>query len=415
MAGLAASAGYLVVLSRFANQSSRTILIRSFFYCLAILTSYWFILLLPAFYATEFLILFRSYRSKRAFKAENDNWIVKSILSVIVLSIPIAMSMLLKSFYIASSAIGIGWNGGLSGEYIVSYSSIHSFIVNLYLGLSSTVASLYLPATTFSIANFIIFAIIGYFVVIGLRSVMVDLDNIDPATLYSVFSLLTALALYASGNIALSPTRHSLILFTSVSAIAARGFAHRKLLIRRFGCKYLIFNFPLGRQSTSKLFLMALSFSFVYFCSFLLIEEIVDRQDSLHDSDIKFMSSARTIYYDEYTNFSIAIAPELRNMKETLVSWPESRQQVIKKSYPSIPGNGDLVLYATNSFRQKDLEVIKSRISSSSRCESSSPIVNVASRISPKIVDSPPSTLTYNATNSFQLYKLTCFQKLPRE
>ena len=407
MMGLCGAVVYLIVLSKSPSSSLSHTSIRASSYSLLLLASYNFIIFLPAFYICEAQIYASHYRSSSTL-LNFGRWRFKTTFAhFLALIIPLVLSLFLKIIYIVPGASGAGWNSGLANEYIVDYSSFHDFFYHLYFSMSSTMAALFLPTSTNSLLNFLLVIPIVTFILLALRSISGQPLQSDLPSAFATFALVSFFLLYLFRYLAISPTRHSLVLFPFIALLTARGvnelYSH---LSTRFYYTESHEFLP-----ASNPFVILLAIAYICLISWYLPDQIRQRQDPLSSSIITTIGRADTIYYDEYFNFSLSVAPELRHLTEAMVTWPLRDNFVIKKSNFTGQNRDENIIYATNSFSMPPLVEVESNIAYSSGCISINPLKPLFSRTSSQVVDSPPRTLTLMGTNSLHLYSTTCHHR----
>lgn len=408
MTGVVASVVYLLLLDKLSSTSCKSIAIRAFLYCVCIHSSYNFIILLPSYYASELFIFYRRHPSivlKQPFKLKQP-CPSRVLGTLLFLSLPLITSLSLKALYIMPGAVGHGWNSGFHNEYIVTYESLPKFFGNIYYSFSSTLSALYMPTTTSQLANAFLFFLLIPFVLIGMLVILRYPSKSSAADIFSLVSLLTFFVFYLLNYIAISPTRHSLILYTFIAIIFARGLS--------FSCYHLrdskifstiLFSIRLDSYYLNASLISLLIIAVFFFCNAIPFE-ISSRKDPLTPADISLISKSHSLYYDPHYNFSLSVAPELRHMKEVLIPWTGRIEPVIKKSISSKPTAGDVIVYATNSFEEKNLPEVIEKIRSSTGCLAIEPLQPVRTHVSRKIVDATP--LTNVGTNTLRLYKTIC-------
>lgn len=377
----------------------------SILYSISILISYSFIIYLPAYILVYVAILANS----RYFKAQANIHAAQYLYSFGWLILPIVQSFLLKRFYIMPSATGAGWQSGFNNEYIIVpgdrfaqeaakiFPAIRDSIGSVFLYQSSSTAI----DTIFVIAVLLIVAF----------SFVVVLRQMNKTRCYSLLFaqgiLVTHFALYLCGVLALSPTRHSLILFPVISWILME--TSNSLCFQSLFARLMRQHLPtvLCRPNVVPLSSAIVLSCYSVVATISLVNEVrLNRLDPVI-ANSSVLDSSRYIVYAPYYNFGVSIYSILNGKRETLVPLSESNLPgILLGDQKDVPSQA-YFLYVTNDPLQPSKTIAK-KYAGKYQCLGNPEIL--FSQSSQTIVDPVKFPITSNGTNSLHVIKVDCLK-----
>ena len=373
-------------------------------------TSYQLILYAPSFIFT-FLLFFVFTTS--LYKPLKNRF--RSFIIPILLSISTLYMLLLHRI---PSTAGIGYNSGFSNEYIVNYSSIKSFLYYLILSLNHTIISLFLPPGFPSSIGSIFSGLLLIFILISISSTIYSLYSknklcLNPIYVSADVLLLNHFSLYLVGKLAISPTRHSLLLFLPIVISSSSGLSIVVNKYSNFTLQYL--GLITKRILTQKQYLtyiyLSLMITFLVLVSTSWLSELPKKIDLLTTSLIDYVKDSNYIIYDNYFNYSFAIAPEIKDKfielhpKANPIKNKNKLGPILLKS-KNLDNLGHIV-YITNSFLPEISPAEMDTQVKTLGCDTSSLSV-IKSQSSTNIPDTVPIPIFYGGTNSLHIFKIEC-------
>lgn len=409
MAGLLSYIVYISVLARYDKWVHVQIIARSLVYSACILTSYSFIIFLPSYYLAEYSIW-----RKRGHSLPGGRLLYRGFLYLVLLQ-PAILALGLKIGYIMrvkSGSLGVGWNKGVNNEYIVSYNGVIEFFSSLYVALKSTLTALFLTGPGNVVLGTALTIIIAVLFILGVAKLLRQ-HGVNTSVVFSLSTILTWFALYLVGASTIAPTRHSLIYFAPIAVVCSSGYPDLiaggrllkdKYLSRQTETKMGIFmNVRVGRLVKYVVLTIFLILSFG-----LLKDQISLRQDPVNDKLLSKISHSDVLVYDGYYNYSLAVAPELRNMVESNVELKGAEAIGIKKVKGEAKGSDMSLAYATNSYYVNSIDEVIEKLTASDICSSARYRESIINKKSDQVIDLPPSFLTGVGTNSLTVYLFDC-------
>lgn len=239
-------------------------LLNGFTLALFAYAQYQLLIFIPAFYITLFYFYWNNLHRK-------SNLIKSYLLGIILFFILIAPLY----FIFLIDKVGITYNAGPNNEYLFSLSNFSPlfFIKNSFLVFYSNLAfmSQLEPLQKYLISLFMLFFFIGVFSFIKTKNPIKALTG----TYFFIIGVLW-IALIVSGKIALSPSRHNLILLPYQAIIISEGVGFVFSYIKNHNIKNLL------HQILSVVIFLVILFSF--FLNFNLV--IKSRSDIFNEKEI---------------------------------------------------------------------------------------------------------------------------------
>lgn len=406
MASVLAMAALLYWIKR-SEATSRHIPLRTFsiLYSIALFTSYSFVIYLPAYFLVYCAVLVNSSYFKSLAYIQPVQYLSKFIWLII----PIAQAFLLKRYYITPSASGAGWQVGFNSEYVIVHGDgfFHN-VAKIFPAIRDTLGSVFLYQGS-SIALDSLF-VIPTLLIVGFSFTILVWRLQNNTRFYSLMFaqavLVTHLFLYLAGILALSPTRHSIILFPVISWILIETTNGLRVQLLPPYLTRLCLPHVLYRPKAilfSGLVILSI-YSFVATVS--TINDVrLKRLDPL-PANRNILDSAQYVMYAPYYNFGISIYSMLNGKKETPVPIPESHQPatlLVGKQKNTSPR--PYFLYVTND-PVKPTKTTVEKHASQYQCFGNAE--TIFSQPSQTIIDPVRSPITLNGTNSFHIIKVGC-------
>ena len=418
MGGVAATVIYITTLNQFSSSKTRESLIRAGMYCLMILTSYTFIIYLPAYIACELIIMRRDKELSKKEESEIEGRVSvkktktktrQKVAKTIILLAPIILSIALKEFYIMQvkdGSLGVGWNSGLNNEYIVNYQDARKFLEYFWEASKITISALFLPTVENKFLNQVLGGTTILFIIIGIydyiKSFRVTEKKLIDA--FAITSILTTIGFYLIGKIAISPTRHSLTLILFIALIASRGGIAIYSAMKESKPTFATYKIDKRIKRILKTTLIStVMVTIINYYWGSVKSETLKRVDALDSSILDQMRSYDKIYISGYRNFSLATAPELIKMEEEeigYITWIRTKKQQ-NNTAPRIA-------YFSNDPRIIVEQEIENKIKVSEKavaCKASKVIKEIISTTTP---DLAPEPLTPIGTNTIRAYEVEC-------
>ncbi len=305
-------------------------------YSLFVINGIIFLPYLPSFLLTQIL----AYRMKKT----NPFRSIGFYLSLIILGISIALVYLIfmSSIHIGS---GTGYQGGPNNEYMFTSKTIISSFNGAIFALFKTLNTMFLSPSSPLIVSSLFTAFILLTIIYGLIDTLINFQSRINETsqlkvIYVQLLLANHFLLYLFGKLAISPTRHSLILYLPIVIASAYGLDKfistlgMKLVVPR-NKNNLSFGSLLIVKRASSFYLLILStflFLNLYHSFYYWLPEMAQRFDPLTSDIIDALKNKQTIVYDKYWNFSLNIHPTIRaNFEER--KYPDKVQSIYDPSW----------------------------------------------------------------------------------
>ncbi len=419
-----ASALMMSIMLIFINKKIKVIkpLNLTILYSVAILSSYSFILYLPTFFIFYLIVLYS--------KPNNLRWkIGRAITSLGVISVPLILSYFLCIRHRNQpESIGVGWQAGFNNEFVVNYTSPISFLGHLIQSVKHTLEALFLPPAFLPIVGYLFSGVIVILILgrLLVKTIVGFKENkvLKNSTLFSYLLLINHTLLYLTGKIAMSPTRHSIIIFLPIVLCAIDGFDsilnrfivsfnknNEKIISNKISIANKARQIRVSKLSNMAIYLICT----VFFTSGYKTwgDEVVKRIDLLDTQKLNYIKDSRKIMYEKPGNYSLLVAPEIRaNFKEENMN---SKNNNIKLEFLLLntkqKRDTNKMFYVSNNFETSSLEDIE-EAAESIGCKNPN-ARTLYSRSSTTIPD--PVIVTSIGTNSLHIHEVSCSEILDRD